>query len=501
MKMSVSFIKRLGLCLCLFLLLLPICAYGEDSQSSANAIQYATAIEVPDIEGLVCGVLDGKVTVYQYKGSASQLTIPEQINGYPVTAIDEMAFAGCTSLTSISIPSSVTFIGKDNFSHCSSLTAIETAKDSYTYQWCSENGYEHLLPFSLTITAQPTNVTVEKDVIATTSIIAKGDGVTYQWYYANINDESFIESDYTTDTYSVKMTDSNDGQQVYCVITDQYGQQMKSDVVMLSIAIPDGLKYSSKDGSVYITGYVGNASKLDIPSKIAGKPVVSIEKRAFEDCDSLVDVTIPDSVTSIGERAFRYCSGLTSITIPDSVTSIGEGTFESCINLTRITLPNSINSIENQVFYHCVNLKRITIPESVLYIRDFAFIECTSLTGVTLPKNLYSIGKSAFAYCSSLKKIVIPGSCTRINEYAFAYCDNITEVNIMDGVQYIGNYAFYKCKNLLRITIPESVRTMGTEALLSNHQGRSIYVKKGSYADKWCKYYGTAIRSSDVYYK
>ena len=54
----------------------------------------------------------------------------------------------------------------------------------------------------------------------------------------------------------------------------------------------------------------------------------------FSGCNSLISITIPDSVTSIGDEAFSDCTSLTSITIPDSVTSIGDRAFYGCYSLT-----------------------------------------------------------------------------------------------------------------------------------------------------------------------
>ncbi len=81
---------------------------------------------------------------------------------------------------------------------------------------------------------------------------------------------------------------------------------------------------------------------FDIPEKVGktvygAHKVVSINAHAFQWCEKLEEVTIPDTVTSIGAYAFGSCGKLCNLYIPASVTSIGDYAFANCDNLTIIT--------------------------------------------------------------------------------------------------------------------------------------------------------------------
>ncbi len=228
------------------------------------------------------------------------------------------------------------------------------------------------------------------------------------------------------------------------------------------------------DGTVEITKYIGSAEKVEIPEKINGKSVTSIGNYAFEYCENITSVTIPDSVTSIGFRVFSNCTSLTSITIPNSVTSISGEAFENCTSLTAINVAseNSNYVSVNGVLYNKDKTTIICypagkkdnnykIPDSVTEIDDYAFNGCISLSSVTIPNSVTSIGVYAFEYCASLKSITIPDSVPLVGPGAFSNCTNLTSVTIQNGVMYIGNEAFANCISLTGITIPDSVTWIG----------------------------------------
>ena len=104
-------------------------------------------------------------------------------------------------------------------------------------------------------------------------------------------------------------------------------------------------------------------------------------------------------VTSIGLRAFNKCDDLTSVTIPNSVRNISVKAFYGCSSLTSVSIPNSVTSIDANAFENCSGLTSIAFSYNMTSIGDYAFLGCSSLTSVTIPNSVTSIGRGAFASC------------------------------------------------------------------------------------------------------
>ena len=200
--------------------------------------------------------------------------------------------------------------------------------------------------------------------------------------------------------------------------------------------------------------------------------VTSIGDYAFNSCESLTSITIPNSVTSIGESAFSYCSSLTSVTPDNSVTSIGSSAFYGCSSLTSITIPNGVTSIGGKAFYECSSLTSITIPNSVTSIGACTFESCSSLSSITIPNSVTSIGDRAFRKCSSLTSITIPNSVTSVGGAVFHSCSALKSVVLSENITSLetitissgkgfGWYGFFEdCSSLTSITIPKNMEFM-----------------------------------------
>ena len=83
------------------------------------------------------------------------------------------------------------------------------------------------------ILKQPKSVRVAFGKTATVSVSATGFGLKYQWYYREAGTSKYKKSSTTTSTYSVTMDANRSGRRVYCVITDQYGNTLRTDTARL----------------------------------------------------------------------------------------------------------------------------------------------------------------------------------------------------------------------------------------------------------------------------
>lgn len=192
--------------------------------------------------------------------------------------------------------------------------------------------------------------------------------------------------------------------------------------------------------------------------------VEEIDAGAFEDCDDIEKIILPDTLKSISSSCFSGNSALKKIDIPASVKEIGSRAFQKCMALDEIILPKGINRIREYAFSGCGKLKKIEIPQSVKEIGSYALSDCVSLEEIVLPKGIKIINDYTFSGCSKLKRIEIPPSVKQIGCCAFSGCIALEQITIPEGVQKIESNAFCRCTGLKRVSIPGSVKVIGDSA-------------------------------------
>ena len=205
-------------------------------------------------------------------------------------------------------------------------------------------------------------------------------------------------------------------------------------VAAAPIKFTDGnLRYTvNADGeSVTVSGTSGKPTQLNIESSISDKDknytVTKIATWAFNECNTLTEVTLPNTVDEIGYQAFFKCSNLTNVTIPEGVKKIGQAAFYGCSQLTSITIPSTITNMDT-AFSGNTALSHVTLTNGISKISSNAFERCTGLTEVEIPASVDQICPFAFNGCTNLKRVLLEKNIKTINVNAFKDCTNLSDV-------------------------------------------------------------------------
>jgi hypothetical protein len=457
----------------------------------------------------------GTITITKYTGSGGAVTIPNTINGLPVTSIKNEAFFNCSNLTSITIPNSITSIGIDAFLGCSKLTSVVipasvTNIGVNAFHRCNRLNSILVDVLNPAYSSSADGVVFNKEK---TRLVrcpgAKAGSYVIPNSVTSIADCAF---NYCTNLTSVMIPNS-----VTNIEIGAFG--FCSGLTSISVDAANPAYINSADGVVFnkekncLVCYPGGK----VGDYVIPNSVTSIGNEAFMGCSRLTSVTIPDSVTSIGFYAFQGCSGLTSVAIPATVTTIDNCTFRDCTNLTNVTIPNGVVRVGWAEFCGCTSLTNLIFPSSVTSIGEYAFVGCASLTGVYFKGNAPSLGGGVFDGDSKATVYYQPGAkgwgpefggrptapwnpqamnantpaatppppfnCTTnngtitITKYTGPGGD-VSIPSAINGlpVTSIQEWAFNSCENVTSVTIPKSVTSMEGKSIGYRRKLTSITV-------------------------
>ena len=350
-------------------------------------------------------ITEGKVRITGYAGAKDTVTIPEYLEGYPVTEIGDGAFSKkaahkqSAGLKRIEMPDTIQKIGRKAF-YDTGLEEFSLPEDlesigEYAFSYCP-GPKELRIPPKLAV-IEPLRelygaaaVEVSPDnprFCAEDGVIFSRDKKKLIWYPAGQTKESYT--------------------------------------------IPRG-----------VTAIAGRAFEISVSMAAAGHlkklsmtdEVTCIGDKAFGNCGQLEQIVLSEGLTKIGMSAFFNCGSLKHIHIPPGVTEIAYGLFYMCRQLASVSIPDEVSGIGGRAFYGCRSLPRIRLPESLQELGEYAFHDCQFLTEVEIPSSVEQIGKEAFSECKNLKRVVLP-----------------------DGIRTIGRRAFFGCRNLRELDVPSSV--------------------------------------------
>ncbi len=339
------------------------------------------------------GISSVGVEAFRLCSALKNVSLPSSL-----TTLSQYAFQDCSSLSTISIPQSVTTINKGAFSGCNALTSVDIASVA---SWCK-----------IAFADAPANP------------IHNAHNVTI----AGVETTEFVISDVTA-------------------INDYAFAGLAASKVTISDGVTK-IGVSAFDEATF--------AEYTLPSTLD-----SIGDKAFHACVNISSVRIPPSVKSLGEEAFADCSTLGRVVIQTSdgagLPVISKKAFANATALSSLSLYDCVTKIEEQAFYGCNSLVSIgNLSKNLTTIGDEAFAECSKLSQIELPASIRSIGSGAFNGCSELALVTMQEGTTSIPSSFLKNCSAITTFAVPEGVTSIGDDAFYGCDNLASITLPSS---------------------------------------------
>lgn len=440
-------------------------------------------------DGFNYSIADGEVTITGYEGSASEVVIPDTIEGLLVTVIGESAFYGNYSMVSVVVPDTVTKLERYSFESCGNLESV-TLSDNLTdigesaFGMCDRLRYLELPESLISIGPTAFNYSIEELHIPKNVRYLSGTSLSY------LNDVTIDEENkYYT-----------------CVDSVVFSKDMSTLVEFID-PFPHVETYSIPDSVTSIGPYAfcgADFISVHIPDS-----VVTVGDHAFFACPNLTEVTLPDSVVTVGDSAFYGCDNLSKVKLSENLSAISNLMFCDCGKLGNITLPGKLSKMGFGVFSR-TPITEITIPASVTYIEPRVLMGCTTLKEVTVEEGnsiyysedgvlFYSLDnwqdsetKFIHSYPSGKtdKAYTIPDGVNYIDPSCFMDNTYLETVYLPSSVCDISAFAFSECQSLNAVYIYNSDVCFSSMSFDECNSSMTIYGYDGSTAEEFCTEYG-----------
>lgn len=350
--------------------------------------------------------------VIGYTGTATTLTLQDQIDDLDVTIVANSAFQGNTTLVEVSLGQYVTTVSDSAFADMPNLEKIAFADTTLSF------GMNTLF-----------NTPSLQEITISGSFSREID------YLFGSKDEN-VPSSLTT----IQLTDGTDE------LNSAFGQSF--GYLSITVALPE--TWTTIPAYAF-RGWMMNS--VWIPSSVE-----VIEEYAFLEARKLREIVFEEGSQLSTIQAYAFCdSAVSSISLPATVTNIEAGAFSRANSLVSIAIPseNAYYTVMNDVLY-TKSLDKIiaypsglanqsfTLPASVETIGGYAFYNNAYLEEILFPENslLTSIERRGFYGASSVRELVIPDSVTSIGDQAFASCYSLNKIYLSSHIVYVGENQF-----------------------------------------------------------
>lgn len=352
--------------------------------------------------------------------------VPNSLQGeyeipYGVTHISANVFKS-TKFTKVTIPSTVTYIGKQAFYMSTTMNFVfaKTPEDVEEVELTIDEGAFQSCDFTaITLPARlkEFNVTAFKSCADLAAVYIDGENGKY--------------------------TSTEDGMLCEAVKDAVSGELLHKKIVYCPVA---------------------RAGAYTIPMEVR-----EIGDGAFQDCEDLTEITIPGHVMKIGAKAFYSCGSLAKVNFAaDGLgLEIGEQAFYSCSALTELYIPASVKVIGTKAFQSCSGITKLTFAEdATAIIGESAFYALKNFTELVIPKGITKIGASAFA-STGITSVTFMGQQgdlgLTIDEKAFFSCTALTEVTLPGNLAHLAAMAFGSNSKLVTVRVE-----VGGSAVIAN---------------------------------
>lgn len=400
---------------------------GEDA--FANTEWYETKDDGYIYAGLV---------FYKYKGQMSgYMYLPL---GEGTSAIADGAFKNCDKMLSLTIPSTLKYIGNHAFDGCETILSINVSANNEVY--------------------------------------SSNDGVVF-----------------SKDGKELIFCPPSKGALVNSRITFDKSYTVPSEVKFINPFAFDGCKYleniilSEEIEEIGGGAFYGCSSlkSITIPSGVS-----FIGEGVFFGCADLEEITLPENITKISDSIFAECSSLSSIEIKGDITEICGNAFYGCSSLSEINVPESVERLGENAFADTAWFDEQ--EDGIVYAGKFAYTykgEMPENTIITLDENCTAIADGAFEDFENLSEIELTENITSIGNYSFSN-SGITSLTIPESVKSIGYNAFEDCSSLESIYVTSDISEIGEDIFVGCSKLK-IFGEKDTEIAKYAAENGTAF--------